>query len=172
VIYVGFGYDAKSWLSRLIAWFSGGKISHTFFLICDPVFGWEVLGAEARGFYPMAADTWAPSYVVDLFAVPHLEDALAAQRKARGAPYDVGGLLGMTWVRAVWYFFKRHVGNPLTKPGAWFCSAIVAQALEAEGISLGDPRTNTPVMVRDALAMLGFARADFASVIETRPWAS
>lgn len=172
MIYVGFGYDGRSWLSRLIAWFSGGRVSHAFFLLCDPVFGWEVLGCEARGFYPMPASVWSPSYVCDLFAVPHLEDALRANRAALGAPYDFGGLLGMTWVQAIRYFLKRRVANPLTHVGAWFCSAIVAQVMETEGIDLGDPRTNTPLMVRDALAARGFARADFSAVTGTGPWSA
>ncbi len=168
MIYVGFGYAPGSWLSRVIAWFQRDrtKISHAFFLLRDPVFGWVVLGSEARGFYPMPATTWSPSYVVDLFAVPGLEAALAQHRDALGAPYDFAGLVGMTWVEFMWHAFKRRVANPLTRVGAWFCSAIVAAVVEADGIDCpGEPRAADPVTVYGTLAAGKFARADFAQVI-------
>ncbi len=166
MIYVGFGYSPGSFVSRAIAWFTKANISHTFFLLKDPVFGWVVLGSEARGFYPMAASGWSPSYVVDLFAVPGLEKALYDHREALGAPYDYSGLIGMTWVEAMKHWFKRQVRNPLTKVGAWFCSAVVAEVLEADGVDCpGEPREVDPGTVRDTLAAKGFARAKFAEVI-------
>ena len=172
MIYAGTAYAPGSWLSRVIAWFqllahpTAQPLSHAFFLLKDPIFGWEVLGAEARGFYPMIATSWAPSYVVDLFEVPGLEVALAKNKAALGAPYDFPGLVGMTWVEAMWWAFKRRVKNPLSHVGAWFCSAIVAQVLETDGIDCpGEPRSVDPVTVGATLAAGGFKRANFAEVI-------
>ena len=166
MIYVGFGYDASSWVSRAIAWFCKGKISHAFFLLRDPIFGWVVLGSEARGFYPMTAITWASTYVVDLYAVPGLEKALAKNAAALGAPYDFRGLIGMTWVMAFKHWLHRRVKNPLTKKGAWFCSAIVDQVMQDAGLSCpADPRAVDPVALRDFLRDAGYGHAQYVEVL-------
>mgnify|MGYP000054728186 CR=1 FL=1 len=166
MIYIGFGYDSKSWVSRAIAWFCKGKISHAFFLLDNPIFEWEVLGSEARGFYPMTASAWSPSYVVDLYAIPGLERALRKNARFLGAPYDFPGLIGMTWVMAFKHWFHRRVKNPFTKKGSWFCSAIVDQVLADAGLSHpADPRAVDPVTLRDFLAEAGYVRADYARVV-------
>lgn len=171
MVYAGTAYAPGSWLSRTIAWFqllahpTAKPLSHAFFLYKCPIFGWCVLGAEARGCYPIVASSWNPTYVVDLFEVPGLDVALGKNGAMLGAPYDYPGLIGMTWVEAVWFFFKRHVKNPLTHIGAWFCSAIVAQVLETDGIQCGDPRTIDPVGIGMVLTTGGYKKANFAEVI-------
>ncbi|HTP24777.1 MAG TPA: hypothetical protein VMK12_03860 [Anaeromyxobacteraceae bacterium] len=165
-IYVGFGYDSHNWISRVIAWFIKAKISHTFFLYKDELFGWVALGANARGFYPETVKTaWSPSYVVGLYAVPKLDLALAMNRDKLGAPYDYTGLVGMTWVEFCWHVLRRRVRNPLTTPHAYFCSAIVAQVLDSDGSKLGAPRSIDPAEVRDACVAAKYPTADYATVI-------
>jgi hypothetical protein len=173
-VYLGFAYDDSSWISRVIARFQGfasqgsknDPLSHVFFLYRDDLFGWVVLGSEARGFYPMPAENWPASYVKHLFLVPELGAALASNRGSLGLPYDYPGLLGMAYVEAMRHFFHRSFSNPLARKGAWFCSAIAAQVFNTakEGV-LGDPTRIDPERMLDTMREYHYQEYSYSAVI-------
>lgn len=123
-------------LSRIIEWFTGGP-SHAFVLYWSDAFGgWLSVGAEATGWTTLPAESM--EHVVSLYELPgvDLAQGLAANRLSLGAPYDIGGLLGMSWVMVAWRWLRRRVRNPLETRGAWFCSEICAAIIRDSGVLL------------------------------------
>ena len=91
MIYIGFGYDSKSWVSRAIAWFCKGKISHAFFLLRDPIFGWVVLGAEARKRIEAGEYQLTPTQVSSA-----LDKAHSQEMQMQAGPFDSLGKARIT----------------------------------------------------------------------------
>jgi hypothetical protein len=127
IVYVAFS-GGTGWLQRLIKWFSRSDVNHAFLVLWDADFGgWVQLGADTGGWIQSPAEDRLKLPVCRLYAPPpgvDLRVGLKGLRTVLGAGYDVGGLVGMSWVMLM-RRFGRKVKNPLQRSSKWFCSEIV-----------------------------------------------
>lgn len=110
----------------LIKWFSAGGWSHVDAVLRDGLLGAR---SDCVGGKPAGVQVRDPSYVgdaqvlrVQLECAPAMVDAFEAFLRAQiGKPYDVEGIAGFIF------------GRDWRDDSAWFCSELVASALEACG---------------------------------------
>ena len=145
-------------LSRIIEWFERGGPSHAFALWRSdrPWGGWCTTGSEWNGWTTEAGE--AMDQVVSLLWLPSYDLAvgMAKNRSALNAGYDIGGLLGMSWVEVGWHWLKRRVRNPLESKRRWFCSEIMAKVCRDSGVPLEiAPGETDPATLHDELVRLG-----------------
>ncbi len=140
-------------LSRIIEWFTGGGPSHVFILYRSEDFGgWVSIGSEAKGWIPLPAESM--ENVTDLYSIPGLDlrKGLRASRPDLCANYDIGGLLGMSWVMVAWRFLGKKVRNPLLTLGAWFCSEAAALVVRrSDGILTLGPGETDPLRFQEEI---------------------
>ncbi len=125
----------RGFISSLIAWFSAGHVSHVDVVLA----GGKLLGARADrvGGVPPGVQIRPHGYIdpvliveMDLLVSPEQEAVFYRFLQAQvGKPYDRIAILGFI------------VGRNWRDDGAWFCSELVAAALENAGIV---PRLYTP----------------------------
>jgi hypothetical protein len=157
VVFIGF-CKGKGVLSRIIEWASGGGPSHAFLVYQSQELGWIAISAEARGLLVLPAE--AMENVCGLYYFPGeagvLLSGIQKNRQWLGAPYDIGGLLGMGWVEVCWHWIKRRVKNPLDSKSAWFCSEFTAKVAADSGKKLDLPVGQTdPLHLEDEIVSCG-----------------
>jgi hypothetical protein len=134
MITIGFSTDPKSWISRLIRWFTKSKYSHAFLLIPDePILGPCVMQADSGGVEITSFsrfDFVKNPLLKEVKPQMDLGPAVRACADLLNNEYDFPGLLGMVWVEMWWRFFKKKMRNPLHDRGAFFCSAFVVKVLQ------------------------------------------
>jgi hypothetical protein len=147
---VGFS-TSKSWVSRLIRWFSDSVVSHAWLLYFDIDFGRDmVLESTLEGVRIIPFDVFKRHNVVrdEWVFSPQAELASGLQRAGEqlGEQYDFRGLFGMLLV-VIGRWLRKRWRNPLHNPNAMFCSEFVASVLKLSaypGTDYWDPSSMTP----------------------------
>jgi hypothetical protein len=132
-ITIGFSTDPKSWVSRLIRWFTRSQCSHTFVTVEDQTLGRVVVESDAGGVqvvmwqrFNTPGNTVVGAYVPTVDLLPALKVAMTDYLNDE---YDYSGVVGMAWVM-LWRRLKRRVRNPLHRSKTLFCSAFVTRVLQ------------------------------------------
>lgn len=141
-ISICFSTDPKSWVSKLIRWFTRSQCSHTFLLVEDePTFGTLIVESDSGGVQVTTPARFDFKTNVVVGRVTPEFDLLPALRAAMDAElgwkYDYAGLVGMAWVE-FWRWLKVKVTNPLHRPKSLFCSAFVVTVLKQAGVPGAD----------------------------------
>src|SRR4051812_22695376 len=121
-VLVGFS-TSKKLVSRIIRLVTGSKISHTWFLVRDPMFGDMVLQATMGGFHLVAYEVFKKKHeIIAILDIKHpLDRGIKQAALWLGYRYDYLGLFGAGFV-VVGAWFKRKWNNPLDSSQALFCS--------------------------------------------------
>ncbi len=135
MISICFSTDPKSWVSRIIRWFTKSKFSHVFlFVTNDPILGDYVLQADTDGVEvtsPARFNFNKNPILKQIIPQSDLRPAIKSCLSLLNDQYDFGGLLGMAFVELQWHLFKRKIANPLHfNKNAFFCSAFVVKVLQ------------------------------------------
>jgi hypothetical protein len=129
-ITIGFSTDPKSWVSRIIRWFTESKCSHTFITVEDATLGKLVVESDAGGVQVCMWDHFNTPGNTVVHEVEPLEFMLPALKLAMteylNEAYDYTGVIGMAWVM-LWRRLKKRVKNPLHSSKAMFCSNFVTR---------------------------------------------
>jgi hypothetical protein len=157
-ICVGFSTTNKL-LSRIIRWFTGSQVSHTF--LC---FDWKfsdgakipmVLEASFEGLRMVPFERFLTQS--KLVALLPLNGVTLGQLKPLlerlGTPYDAGGLVGNIIVR-MGAFFKKAWKNPIADKNALFCSEAVVEVLQNIGYPRADSLVASDTTPQDLLLFL------------------
>jgi hypothetical protein len=158
---------STSLISRLIRYFTKSKFSHAFLTRWSQDWlGWLGVGSQLGGWMEQAGENFETGgvSVVHCLVLPNINiwEGLRKNRKLLGAPYDIGGLLGMSWVEVLWRLFKLKVKNPLNSRKAWFCSEIIVKILKDSGLDLGlDPGSTDPEVLYEALVATGAVEEEY-----------
>jgi len=162
MIRIGFSTHQNNVMSRLIRWFTGSKVSHTWLLIEDAFFGVEmVMEATETGFrlIPYTNFKAEGNDIVAVLDPAHPLDAGVRQAALwLGERYDFTGLFGSAFV-LLGRWLKRKWRNPFDAPQSMFCSEAVTRVLQAAaypGAQNLDPAATTP---QDLLDFLGRGKA-------------
>lgn len=151
---------SRSWLSTLIRWWSGERITHVSlsYRFCDMDL---VLEAGPHGVitHPRALAVSARDIVAEFHPPPGLRLQRAMEFLDTG--YDYGGLFGMAWV----YFCKRlghAVTNPFGVRGRLLCSELVLRMDTDRVVETWrglDPEATSPFRLYEACKKAGFLEA-------------
>lgn len=145
---IGFS-TSKAWYSAIIRWFTGARVSHTFFLITlwgremvleEGVFGWSLRTRENFEHGNVIVELVTPKRTLQI------DVALRQSLDWLGSRYDYAGLLGMLPVMVARWFGKK-LRNPLASSHAMFCSeagARILQLADYPGAETLDPVDTTP----------------------------
>ena len=129
---IGFSTNKRSWISKIIRWFTSSPVSHVFLVYYDPEWSMDMvmeseggLGGSVRivRFNPDNQDIVAvarPAYSV--------EAGMTRMVYQLGELYDYRGLFGMAWVLIGRWLIRRW-NNPWHRSKALFCSELVSQVL-------------------------------------------
>jgi hypothetical protein len=146
--HIGFS-QGSSFIAKTIMKFTESKYSHSVIAYHSAEWdGWVALGADEGGWMltPLEGE-----HLIDIYSIPQILP-LHNYRGWLGSSYDIGGLLGMSWVEVNFHLLHRQVHNPLNARRSWFCSEIITQILEDSGMKLGlVPGDTDPQMLRNAL---------------------
>lgn len=118
-------YKGRSWFSRIIRWFTWSQYSHAAWICRD---GTILEAVAGRGVIRSSSlsDAHTPLTEVDVFKLNITEEQAQAveafMTRQLGKRYDWLGILGLV--------LRRRTENQ----GAWFCSELVTNALNAAGI--------------------------------------
>jgi hypothetical protein len=128
---IGFSTKRGSFLSSIIRWATGSKVSHIWIL--SDIFGVPcVVEASEKGFFPSSslARFEKDNEVVFLFPVEHdLSEGLRWAANHFGERYDFAGLFGMIRV-LLGRLFHRRWKNPWNNRKALFCAEAIAEVLK------------------------------------------
>lgn len=119
----------RGWTSQLISWFGGGGYSHIDTITPQGMYRGarsDSIGGQPPGFWdrPAHYEKWARQTIFTLPVTPTQFDAYWRFSDAQlGKPYDSRGLVES-------FIF----GRDWRQDDSWFCSEIVAAALENAGI--------------------------------------
>jgi hypothetical protein len=119
-------------VSRIIRWFTNGRVSHAMILYDDPTWGGQWCAEATVGGVKMVPAEKAMKGVYAVYkckfdALP----ALQAVREEIGDRYDYIGLLYFGWVILMWRLFKKKWKRPWRRAGEEYCSEFVAMMLLA-----------------------------------------
>ena len=147
---VGFSTSKKSWVSRIIRWFTKSKTSHTFLVYYDQDWSRDMIMESTEGGYKISPYSKYESEVVAVFTPKQsIEVGLAKSVDWLGEAYDYTGLIGMMWVE-FGRWIKRKWHNPLHSSNAMFCSEAVVRVLQDSnypGADQFDPTSTDPEML-------------------------
>lgn len=127
---IGFS-KGRQFVSHIIMWLTGGKVSHTFIIYFDEDFQADyIFEATTWGIRIVPYDAFAKKYnVVAVFKPQYpLDKGFVELGKWLGRKYDFSGLIGMIfvlfgrWIRHKWF-------NPMASSKAMFCSEAVSNVL-------------------------------------------
>lgn len=162
---VAIGFSTSDWwVSRVIRWFTGAKVSHTFITFEDPAspLGTEVYEAAWCGFrMSTLGKLRSGSTRVVQFVPVELEptSALAMCRAWLETPYDYLGLVGEAWVQFGRLFGQRW-HNPSAGVHHMFCSEAATYLLQMSAgasdlkvkVAGLDPRATSPADLLEVLS--------------------
>jgi hypothetical protein len=155
-ISIGFSTDPKSWVSKIIRWFTKSKYSHTFIVVRgDPVLGDLVVESDSGGVQIKTFNGFNFTKNPLLKEVAISDDVTVPLRHTLdllGSSYDYTGLVGMSWVELMWHVFKKKVHNPLHSKNALFCVAFVIvfmQQMDWKNSGALVPQDNDAQMLAD-----------------------
>ena len=165
---VSIGFSTSEWwVSRVIRWFTGAKVSHTFILIEDatgeyPTFDHEVYEAAWCGFRMSTLGKLVSGTTRIVRTVPVNLEPASALAMCRGwleTPYDYLGLVGEAWVQLGRLFGQRW-HNPSAGVHHMFCSEAATYLLQMSAgasdlklkVAALDPRATSPADLLAALS--------------------
>jgi hypothetical protein len=155
-IKIGFS-TSNGWLPRIIRFFTRAKVSHTFILMQDALYGRDmVLEAAWLGFTMRTLDGFikAGNQVVALIDPKQPIDAGVDQALGwLDTLYDYTGLLGMAVVE-IGRYLKRQWHNPSHGPHALFCSEANTKILQLSGYPGADKLVAEETSPEDLLEFL------------------
>lgn len=143
---VGFT-SSKTWVSKVIQFFTGDVVSHAFVLVEGGEVG-DVIDAAWCGFRINTTDKIGAGIVEVLDTQVPMRLDLAKQWL--GTPYAYEALLGMAWV--CFGRMLRHAWrNPMPNPHHMFCSEAIVYLMQASGepgAEALDPLRTSPADLR------------------------
>ncbi len=129
-LYCGFsvargGFFSRT-LTRLIEFFTGGDVSHAFFVFWSTDWNcWMTVGANANGVTQKAVPEFRKDHTIKYLFRPvgfSLWDGLRAHAGDLDKPYNELGLFGMALVEIGQRLAGRPFANLLSQHGELFCS--------------------------------------------------
>lgn len=142
MVKVGFS-TSTGWVSGIIRWATGSKISHTWILLDldNPIYGQKkwVLEAQITGYRLIPFEGYlVGNKLVGIVPLDHsVEQGLERAMGWLGGNYDVGGVVGDLAVeverklKSRWRWLHLKVRNPLHEARAMYCSEAITFVLQA-----------------------------------------
>lgn len=136
-------------LSRIIRWFTGSGVSHSWIVYFDVDFGRDmVLESTLEGVRIIPLEVFQKHNKIIKIFTPKFELKVGFSKVGErlGEQYDFTGLLGMAWVM-LGRWLKKKWKNPLVTASAMWCSEMVAWVLQwsgAPGTEFWDPHAMNP----------------------------
>jgi len=126
----------KSWFSRLIRWFTKGRVSHVF--VEFPVWGQDCAVEATIGGTRLVLSHKARHDVAHEFEIKNGVPKIALIHMMRhlGTPYDYAGVLVIAWVRMLWSWCKFKVKSLAWSSRALKCSELVFLFLLEVGVTV------------------------------------
>lgn len=116
-------------VSRIIRWFLGSKVSHTYIRLDDRFLGTPlVFHADYVGVVIVHAPLFEKqNIVVEEYEIENdsFDYAIKKNLALLGKKYDYWNLLGWAWVIALKRWFKRKIENPIDDPKKLICVDFV-----------------------------------------------
>lgn len=153
MIHIGFSTQPKSWLSRIVRWFTKSKASHA--LIVFEMFDREwILESGIKGVVILPIER-LDGQMVALVPIPELSPADLSKVMVDdlGDDYDFTGLFGMT-INVLGRWFKAKWKNPWNNPRSMFCSEFVVKTLQQCGFPGADQLEAANTTPQDLLDFL------------------
>jgi len=163
MIRVGFSHANGIWsfLSKIIMWVTKRPYSHCWFLLEgeDAIRGVPMVleATEKGGLHLVPWVGYEVGKTIVLIKTPPfpLTEGVNFLMNQLGSGYDIGGLIGQSWVIAMKRWFKIKAKNPLRSARAMWCSeAVIVGIQHSTGYDNAknlDPERSTPGDVADVL---------------------
>jgi hypothetical protein len=136
------------WISRLIRYLTGGRVSHCMLQYPSDLWGGEwVAEATVGGVQKRPAELRRHHVKYEFLCKFDPKPALHTLRDEIGQPYDYPGIVAFAWVILLLRVFKKRVKWPWKNSKAQFCSELIWRFFIAAGIPGAadrDPETVTP----------------------------
>jgi hypothetical protein len=138
-LYVGFS-RGRGMVGRAIRLFTGGTVNHAFLAWKDEHLGWICLGANGNGITPDTFENLNQTTEILVFVRPTNERkslwaGLADLRDELNRKYNFSGIAGMAVVEIARHFGK-HIDNPFSHNGEYFCSQFATEVVRRSGYDL------------------------------------
>ena len=137
-ITIGFS-TTNGWFSRLIRWFTEGKVSHTYIRVYDEYLHTSlIIHADLPGVIIEHAEIFdQKNKVIEEYEIndPRLRKGLKINLKHLRKKYDLWNILNWALVLQFKRWFKRKIEHPHTDPSKLICVDFVIRVLNDSDIT-------------------------------------